>query len=402
MCPAALRPMTGGPMTGGADRSMLQGDPAVDVWIMACEAHLATGARELAMRLVSERPETRVALSLGASDQALPDRAMPPGIRNWPMPPAQVAAMARDLDRLSPGVLVILGGPVLAEAIDPARARGCAVVLAGMGAPVLPNRWRLWPGTSRRLLRKIDRLMITERRDMLAWRALGAEDARLEHLGQMSPSQGALPCNEAEREALSAQLRLRPVWLAIGVPEAEETLILQAHGEALRLSHRLLLVLHLRDPARGAHLRERIAGDVPVALRSGDDQVTQDTQVYIADTEGERGLWYRLASSCYMGGSLSPEGSTLDPMEPAGLGAAVLHGPHCGSFGHTYALLRQREASLPVAAPASLGAAVSAVLDPQRAATLAQAAWQVISDCAGATDRVTDAVLTLLDRHEGA
>ncbi|NYS26178.1 hypothetical protein HUK65_14380 [Rhodobacteraceae bacterium 2376] len=395
-----MRPAARQPLSASREAAGRPDGRAVDVWIIAQEPHLAVSAHELALRLARDRPDIRAALSVPGSGPPLP--GLPDGLCDWPLPPAPPTAIARALEELAPAVLVILGGPVLAEAIDPARARGCAVILAAMGAPEIPNRWRLWPGKSRRLLRKIDRLMITERRDLVAWRTLGAEDARLEHLGPMSPGHGALPCNEAEREALSSQLRLRPVWLAIGVPEGEEDLVLKAHGEALRLSHRLLLLLHLQDPARGAQLRQRVGAHFSVALRSADDPVTEDTQVHIADTEGERGLWYRLANSCFMGGSLSEQGSTLDPMEPAALGAAVLHGPNPGAFGHAYGLLRPQGATLPVTAPDDLGGAVSTALDPQRSATLAQAAWQVISDCAGATDRVTDAILTLLDRAEAS
>ena len=389
---AAARPAT-------PDEPQAQDTAAVDVWIISQEPHLAVSALDLAQALDIARADLRVALSL---PEAHPPRAeLPPGMRDVPFSTSPPSAVSRTLYTLAPKVLVILGGPVLAEVIDPARARGCAVVLAAMGAPQIPNRWRLWPGKPRRLLRKIDRLMVADPGDVAAWRTLGAEEDRLEHVGALSPALGALPCNEAERDALSAHLRLRPVWLAIGVPPEEEDLVLAAHDAALRLSHRLLLLLHLQDSSRSAGLRQRIGTRFSVALRSGDEPVTEDTQLHITDTEGERGLWYRLANSCYMGGSLSARGSTLDPMEPAALGAAVLHGAHPGVHGHSYALLQDQRATLPVDAPGNLGPAVSALLDPQRSAGLARAAWQVISDCAAATDHVARATLTLLDRPEG-
>ena len=68
---------------------------------------------------------------------------------------------------------------------------------------------------------------------------------------------------------------------------------------------------------------------------------TAATDVYVADTIGELGLFYRLAPIVFMGGSLVPHGGQ-NPIEPAKLGAAILHGPHVHNFVDVYAALDAR------------------------------------------------------------
>jgi 3-deoxy-D-manno-octulosonic-acid transferase len=75
-----------------------------------------------------------------------------------------------------------------------------------------------------------------------------------------------------------------------------------------------------------------------LATRSVGERPGPGQQVYLADTFGELGLWYRLAPVALVGGTFGPvEGH--NPWEPAALGAAILHGPHVANFAADYAAL---------------------------------------------------------------
>ena len=62
--------------------------------------------------------------------------------------------------------------------------------------------------------------------------------------------------------------------------------------------------------------------------------------VWVADTLGELGLWYRLAGIAFIGRSLLPPGGGQNPLEPARLGCAIAVGPHTGNFTDHVAMLR--------------------------------------------------------------
>jgi 3-deoxy-D-manno-octulosonic-acid transferase len=82
------------------------------------------------------------------------------------------------------------------------------------------------------------------------------------------------------------------------------------------------------------------ADGLSAARRSQDQPISPETDVYIADTLGELGLFYRLCDISFVGGSLTEKGGH-NPLEPARLGAAILHGPHVFNFVETYADMRR-------------------------------------------------------------
>ena len=93
------------------------------------------------------------------------------------------------------------------------------------------------------------------------------------------------------------------------------------------------------------------------------------------DTMGEMELWYRLAGSALVGGSLVAKGGHT-PYEPAALGCAILHGPHVANFAAAYERLDTEGAALQVSGTEDLAqrwpeAAADRTLAERAAALLA-------------------------------
>lgn len=257
-------------------------------------------------------------------------------------------------------------------------------------------------GVTRTLLQSFDRILAQDGAAARRLRRLGAPAWRLEIAGKMEEATGALPCTEAERDAMAGFLRSRPVWAAVSVPEVEESSVLAALRIALRLSHRLLLILVPEDPARGSALYDYIFNELGlnVSLRSRDEDPDEEDQVYIADTEGEFGLWYRLAPLCYMGGTLFGGNRPRHPYEAAALGSAVLFGAVTGVHADAYGRLSDASAGRLVRNALDLGEAVSDLMSPDKAAQMAHNAWAVTSSGAEVTDRVVNLLLDIVDGVE--
>jgi len=133
-----------------------------------------------------------------------------------------------------------------------------------------------------------------------------------------------------------------------------------------------------------------------VALRSADEEPDDATQVYVVDTEGELGLWYRLAPITYLGGTLSG-GPCRNPYEAATLGSALLHGPDITPYQGQARRLGEANACVALNAPADLGNAVERLLAPDKTALIVHGAWEVTSRGAEVTTRVAEAILAQLD-----
>ena len=314
----------------------------------------------------------RIALGLAADD---------PGFARVMAAQSQPAAFLSTARRIPAGMIGVL------------KPFGTRVLLAELSAPRLASGWRSLPGVMRSVLRQVDHVLLPGESARADWSGYGLRDEVLLGPGRLSVTPAALGCNETEREALSEAFRHRTMWFAANVPEREEQTIIAAHHEALRESHRLALILNPAEPQRGQALKAALGARFSTALRSEDDLVTPETQIYIVDTEGERGLWYRLAVACYIGGTLGGEGALVSPIEAAGLGCAIVHGRMFGRFAEPFDLLRQARATRMIHAPEALGPAVGGALRPEQAADMANRAWQVIAEGAEATELVTRLLL---------
>lgn len=213
----------------------------------------------------------------------------------------------------------------------------------------------------------------------------------IEITGPLTDTVRALPCNDAECDDLAKLLGGRPVWLAAQIEDDEISMIENAHRKAFRSAHRLLLVLVPRDASAGIRIVETLETQGwRTGLRSRSDEPDPDVQIYVADTEDELGLWYRLAPSTFIGGTFLPYGSAADPFDAASLGSAVLHGPHVGATPSRFQRLEANGASVRVSDAEELGEAIITLLAPDKAAMLAQAGWATTTESAHVVQRLAE------------
>ncbi|MCX5497365.1 3-deoxy-D-manno-octulosonic acid transferase [Kaistia dalseonensis] len=139
--------------------------------------------------------------------------------------------------------------------------------------------------------------------------------------------------------AFAAHIAGRSVFVAASTHPGEEEVVAAAHRVLRHRRRELLTIIVPRHPVRGAEIREQLLQrGLVVATRSLDEPVTPETDIYLADTLGEIGLFYRVAPVAFIGGTLVPIGGH-NPIEPAQLNAAILHGPHVHNAAEIYAAL---------------------------------------------------------------
>jgi 3-deoxy-D-manno-octulosonic-acid transferase len=363
------------------------------VWLHAPGMDAARALMELARRLVEE---DAVAVVLTCPDP-LPKRA---GIILQP-PPADVPTEAAQfLDHWRPEVVIMSEGELRPALLHEVVERKLPLLMVGARNPVfLRERDGWYPGLMRGLLAEFRAILTLDEPSARAFRKAGATPSAVEVTGKLEEESAALPCTEAERDAMARQLATRPVWLAAALPEAEEAAVIAAHRTALRLAHRLLLIVVPQDPGRVAPLAHRMEKEEgwSVARRAEEEEPDAETEVYIADAGSEFGLWYRLAPITFMGGSLGGSGCIRDPLEAAALGSAILYGPRPGPYGTTFGRLGAARAARAVGSASDLAEALGDLLSPDRAARLAQAAWAVASDGAEVTERVMAMIRRIMD-----
>jgi 3-deoxy-D-manno-octulosonic-acid transferase len=306
--------------------------------------------------------------------------------------------VAAHLDRHAPALLVLSGAVLPPALIDAARRRDLPILLINARRPSMPGHWNLWPGFARGLLGAMAEIHAADSASAAALRQLAPAHVPVETAGPLARFAPAPPYNASELEAMRTALFHRQCWFAWSLTATEEESALLAHVQALRRSHRLLLVAAPRDASRGAALAER-ARDVGFvcARRALDEEIVETTQVYIADAEDEPGLFLRLAGICYLGGSLTRGAGTSSPLLAASLGSALVYGPFAAGADRSFLdRLRQVRAARRIATTAELGDAVANLLAPEIGAEAALRAWSIVTEGSDATHAMARRICELV------
>jgi len=121
-------------------------------------------------------------------------------------------------------------------------------------------------------------------------------------------------------------------WVMASTHRGEEEMAIAAHRTLAVRHPRLLTIIAPRHAARGEEIARLLqASGLRFARRSKGEDIDADTQIYLADTMGEMGLFYALCPIAVMGGSFVRVGGH-NPIEPAQLGAAIIFGPYMYNF----------------------------------------------------------------------
>jgi 3-deoxy-D-manno-octulosonic-acid transferase len=327
------------------------------------------------------------------------DLARRPGEVTDNVPPDTIPDARAFLDHWRPEAAVLFDGELRPALLSEAYERRIPVIMAEGSAPyLLRDREGWYPGLVRSTLSRLHAVAAVDEDAARAFRKAGAAPSVVAVTGRMEHDASPPAVNVAEHAGYARILTTRPVWAALGVPRGEEAAVIAAHRTALRYSHRLLMILVADDLAQLHTLAESCAAEGwTVAARATDDEPDSECQVWLAAGNDDDGLWLRLAPVCYLGGSLSGQGPSRDPLAAAALGSAILTGPTGGRHAARLARLTAARAARTVARPTELGDTLTDLLSPDRAARLAQAAWVAITDGHDATGQVLAHVRDILD-----
>jgi 3-deoxy-D-manno-octulosonic-acid transferase len=277
-----------------------------------------------------------------------------------------------------------------------AEARRQAVPLALVNARMSARsaaRWRRAQGLARETLGAFRMVLARSAEDAARLRGLGL--AGVVCWGDIKAAAAPLPAEPAALAALRGAVGDRPVFLAASTHPGEEALALAAHRALAPEVPGLLTILAPRHPDRGAAVAAEADG-LPTARRGAGALPGPGTAIYVADTLGELGLFYRLARVALVGGSLVPHGGQ-NPLEPARLGCPILLGPHTANFAEPVERLLAAGGAIRLPDAAALAPAIRDVLsDPDRARAMAEAAAAVAEGRADLPERMAEALLGLL------
>lgn len=192
------------------------------------------------------------------------------------------------------------------------------------------KRWQQFDFVCKELLSCFSLCLGQSEEDAYRLQVLGATNTMC--LGNLKYAGLPLPIDEKKKKEISKQIEKRTFWLASSTHNDEEIRIAKVHKRMKAKFPDLLTIIAPRHPHRGPEIKSEIENiGLKVALRSAEEKITATTDIYIADTIGEMGIWYDIANIVFIGGSLIPHGGQ-NFIEPSKMRDAVIVGPHMHNF----------------------------------------------------------------------
>ena len=306
--------------------------------------------------------------------------------------------VARFLEGWRPDLAVIVESELWPNMLRAAGRQGVPLALINARMSARSARgWGWVPGFARALLGRFALILAQTEADAARFATLAERPVPC--WGNLKYAAPPLPADPAELARLTLAWEGRPVWLAASTHPGEDEIILAAHRLLAPDHPGLLTVIVPRHPQRGPDIAA-LAADLPVARRGAGQEAGQGVAVYVADTLGELGLFYRLARVALIGGSLVPHGGQ-NPLEAARLGCPIITGPHHFNFGEIITRLSVAHALVetpdgPAAAQALAGNIARILADPAAGQAMAGAAEALAQDQAGLPGRIATSLLPLI------
>lgn len=304
------------------------------VWIHAASVGETVSVLPLISRLAAS--DTKVLLTTVTVTAAeLARQRLPDGVLHQFVPYDAPGPVTRFLAHWSPDLAIVVESEIWPCLFDEMRRRATPfVLLNGRLSDKSHRSWARLPAVSRYIFQCLDLVLAQSDADAGRFRRLGCK--RVATPGNLKFDAAEPVANDAELARLKAQAGDRPVWLAALTHPGEDEIALAALDRLRRTFPDLLLVLVPRHPVRADEITELVrARHLGVARRSLGEAISPSIDVYLGDTLGEMGLYYKLAPVTFLGGSFNDAGGH-NPVEAALCGSALVTGPRVSNARAVY------------------------------------------------------------------
>ena len=302
------------------------------LWCHAASVGESVSLLALIDDIVRRWPGLNLLITTGTVTSArLMANRLPANVIHQYIPVDRMPYVRRFLDHWRPDVALWVESELWPNMLTEMRARKIpAALLNGRMSEKSFRHWQWARGWIGDLLGAFDICLAQSAAEKERFTALGAR--HVECAGNLKYAAQPLPYDEPALDDLRQHIGKRPVWLMASTHVGEEAIAAEVHRDLQTSYPNLLTVIVPRHAMRGdAIAHALVTSGYHVARRSRHEPITTATQIYLADTMGELGLFYRLCPIVAMGGSFMPVGGH-NPIEPAQLGAAIILGPHMGNF----------------------------------------------------------------------
>lgn len=371
------------------------------VWVHAASVGEAQSALILINRLLERYKDARIMVTTGTKTSAelMVDRLPKQAFHQF-YPLDHPEWVQRFLDHWRPDAVLWLESELWPNMLLDIQARDIPCVL--LNARLSQSSFRSWKRLKRGalvLLSTFDRILTQNEAERHRFEALGAQNVVT--AGNIKFSARPLACDDLELQLMKALIGSRPVWLYASSHAGEEAMAARVHERLKNAYPDLLTMIVPRHPERRDEIAKTLSPfGLEIVFRGEDKEKPQkDTDIYVADTLGELGLFYRLTSIALIGRSFSDDGGGgHNPIEAGQLHCAVLSGPNVQNLQQIFDEMEKAQGCLRLKDEQGLIDALQRLFDSEsELEALQQNAYSFANSQAQIVDLIMHEVSPLID-----
>ena len=254
------------------------------------------------------------------------------------------------------------------------------ILLQGRMSEKSYKKWLFLKSLSKSLFKKFSLIISQDDKNAKRYKKLGGKNI-LAGIN-LKNSISAPYMNNREEKLLTSLLIERQVILFASIHEnIEDEAAITSHISAKKHNINLITIIVPRHPKLIQNLISlTIKYKLKAKIRSHNQSIDKDTDIYIADTIGELGSFLKIANICFVGGSLSNKGGH-NLAEPAFEKCAIIYGPDVSNHQKTSDILIKGNAAIQINNINELNnEIINLIKDKKKINIMAENAYRVINN----------------------
>ena len=359
------------------------------LWVHAASVGEAVSVMPLIKSLVEKYSKINVLITTGTVTSAkMLEKNLPPRTVHQYIPIDRLVAVRSFLSHWQPNVALWVESELWPNLIIETKRSGCTMIQ--VNARISENSYAKWKrarSLAEKMLGCFSLSLAQSREVAVRLEDMGARNVK--YKGNLKFDAPPLPADPQKTGELLKMIGARQLWVAASTHDGEERIVTQAHMKLKNNNKDVLTIIVPRHPGRGQEILQQIkeiSGGINVAIRSLDQRIETGTDIYIADTIGELGIFFRLAGVVFVGGSLVDHGGQ-NPLEAARLDCAIISGPNTQNFIEVYNEMKHDGAFIEVADGYGLATAADRLLnEPELQEAMSSRAFELVENKRGIVD----------------
>ncbi len=323
------------------------------IWIHAASVGESLSVIPLITKLSEAHQNINILVTTGTTSSAkLMETRLPKKAFHQYIPIDKICAVKQFLKHWQPNVALWVESELWPNLITE-TSKTCPVILInGRMSDSSYKIWSKYTSLSSAILSSFSLVLPQSKQDEERFRKLGAKNVKL--YGNLKYDSAPLPADVEKLSELVKAISGHKIWLASSTHSNEEQIVAGIHKQLKKDIPNLITIIAPRHPKRANDILADIADlDLNISLRSANQPISEKTDIYLADTMGELGIFYRLAPVVFIGGSLVAHGGQ-NPLEAARLDCSIIYGPHMENFREIEAEFKDSRASISIKDPEEL------------------------------------------------